>query len=310
MTNERIIQTKFLTKTYKDICAVADNNICVKKGEIYGFLGLNGAGKTTTIRMLLGFIRPTAGDAFLAGQLVKPNSTSIWAKTGYMVEIPHAYPMLTVWENLDLIRRMRKISDKKAVDRIIDLLGLTSYAKRKSMHLSLGNKQRLGLAKAMIHNPDILILDEPANGLDPTGIHDIRIMLSDLAKKNGTTILISSHILSEISLFATRIGIIHKGRMIREIDANSLDSLCNKQLVIKTSDNQNASILMTNMGITEISHINGEITTTDKNAISSPAEIANMMISNNFDLNKLVVEEENLESFFLHTIKESETNHE
>ncbi len=212
---KEIIRTRSLNKTYKDVCAVSDNNISVNKGEIYGFLGLNGAGKTTTIRMLLGIVKPTSGQALLYDSLVVPSNTNIWKKTGYLVEVPHSYPNLSVKENLHLIRKLRNLEDRKVVDRIMEKLEITSYANRLAKHLSLGNKQRLGLAKAMMHDPEILILDEPTNGLDPAGIHDIRELLIDLAKNKGVTIFISSHILGEISQFATRIGIIHKGNMIR-----------------------------------------------------------------------------------------------
>jgi ABC-2 type transport system ATP-binding protein len=209
-----IIRTDNISKHFRDVRAVSDMSLCVRKGEIYGFLGLNGAGKTTTIRMLLGMIRPTSGAAFINGTKVSADNTELWKHIGSLVEIPFSYPELTVRENLEMFRRLRFLQDKKVVDLIIHKLKLGAYADRKAKNLSLGNNQRLGLAKALIHDPEILILDEPANGLDPAGIFEIREMLCDLTVNNGVTIFISSHILSEISRFATRIGIIHEGKPI------------------------------------------------------------------------------------------------
>ena len=196
---ETIIATEKITKRYKDVVAVSDLSLNVRKGEIYGFLGLNGAGKTTTIRMLLGMINPASGKAFINGKKVYAGNHELWKEIGYLVEVPYSYPNLTVRENLEIIRRLRLLPDNSAVDRIIDQLKLNAYANRKAKNLSLGNAQRLGLAKALIHNPQILILDEPSNGLDPAGIFEIREFLQDLAKNHGVTIFISSHILGEIS---------------------------------------------------------------------------------------------------------------
>lgn len=301
-----IIQTESLTKMYGDFSAVSNNSIAVKKGEIYGFLGLNGAGKTTTIRMLLGLIKPSAGSACLSGIDVAHCDSSIWNKVGYLVETPYAYPMLTVKENLELILSMRKIKDAQAVDRIMSLLGLQTYVNRKAKHLSLGNKQRLGLAKALIHQPEILILDEPTNGLDPAGIHDIREMFIDLAENQGVTILISSHILGEVSLFAHRIGIIHQAKMIDEFDTHQLNELCHRQLVIDTNNNKQAMQILQENGISNMSLDKGQMILKDQKAIDHPESIAKKLINHTLDLKKLHLEEENLESYFLRIIKEKE----
>jgi len=300
------IKTISLTKSYKEICAVSDNNLSIQQGEIYGFLGLNGAGKTTTIRMLLGLVNPTSGQAFINGNLIQASNTEIWGKVGYLVEVPYAYPMLTVRENLELMYGLRKLKDKTAVDDIVEKLELGAYSNRKTKHLSLGNKQRLGLAKALMHNPEILILDEPTNGLDPAGIHDIRELLSDLAKNHGVTIFVSSHILGEISQFATRIGIIHQGKIIQEIQSNELEKLCNKQLLVETNQPTEASQFLKQKGFSLEKNSNGQIFFKDKAVIESPQIIAKLLVNNGFELKKLNVEEENLESYFLRTIKEKE----
>jgi len=194
---EEVIRTHNLSKHYGKVKAVDGISLNVRKGEIYGFLGLNGAGKTTTIRMLLGMIHPTTGESYLNGEKVNARMHNLWNHVGYLVEIPYSYPQLTVRENLEIVRRLRFLPDSRAVDSVIEKLQLGPYHNRKAKNLSLGNAQRLGLAKALIHNPDILILDEPANGLDPAGIVEIRELLRDLAFNKGVTIFISSHILGE-----------------------------------------------------------------------------------------------------------------
>lgn len=283
--------------------AVSDMSLNVRKGEIYGFLGLNGAGKTTTIRMLLGMIRPTSGSAFINGIRVYADNTGLWKNIGSLVEIPYSYPNLTVRENLEIIRRLRFISDKSSTDKIIDKLQLGSYANRIAKNLSLGNAQRLGLAKALIHNPDILILDEPTNGLDPAGIHEIREMLSDLATNQGVTIFISSHILSEISRFATRIGIIHEGKLIREVDTIQLDKLCRKRLLINANDVKAACSILVQSGYTVSKTKDGIIEINDEIAIRKPDAIATIMVNAGCPPILLKVEEEDLESYFLRTIE-------
>jgi ABC-2 type transport system ATP-binding protein len=274
----------------------------VRKGEIYGFLGLNGAGKTTTIRMLMGMIRPTVGSAFLFGEKVSAGSCSLWERVGYLVETPSSYPELTVWGNLAIIRRLRQMPEKKAVEAVIDKLRLTSYRDIKAKNLSLGNAQRLGLAKALLHHPDILILDEPANGLDPAGIVEIRELFSDLAFNQGVTIFISSHILGEISKFATRIGIIHEGRLIRELNADQLERLLDKRLVVNALDKEAVRSKLINDGYSVNLSKNGNLEVTGKEAINHPEHIANILVHAGLPPTLLKVEEEDLESYFLRTI--------
>ena len=299
---ETIITTEKISKRYKDVLAVSELSLNVRRGEIYGFLGLNGAGKTTTIRMLLGMIRPAKGKAFISGKKVSPGNHELWKDIGYLVEIPYSYPNLTVRENLEIIRRLRFISDESAVDRIIDQLKLNAYANRKARNLSLGNAQRLGLAKALIHNPAILILDEPSNGLDPAGIFEIREFLQDLAANHDVTIFISSHILGEISRFATRIGIIHEGQLIQEIDTAELEKLRQKRLLINGSDQDQISSLLKQKGYSVIKGDGGTLECKDEKAVNNPEDVATMLVHANCPPNLLKVEEEDLESYFLRTI--------
>src|SRR5512133_1556978 len=208
-----LIETQNLGKQYGKVTAVEDLSLRVAEGEIYAFLGLNGAGKTTTIRMLLGMIRPTTGSATVLGTQVELGSSRPWKDVGYLVETPRAYPELTVYENLDVTRRMHPGTPVSAITDVIDHLSLQKYADIRAGNLSLGNAQRLGLAKALIHKPRLLFLDEPANGLDPAGIVEIRELLLELTREHGTTVFMSSHILAEVSRLAQRIGIIHNGRL-------------------------------------------------------------------------------------------------
>lgn len=297
-----IIRTENLSKHYRDVRAVSDLSLSVRKGEIYGFLGLNGAGKTTTIRMLLGMVHPSSGTAFIKGVRVHPGNTAIWKDIGAMVEVPYSYPNLTVRENLEIIRRLRFLPDKSFTDKVIDRLQLRSYEKRKAKHLSLGNSQRLGLAKALIHDPEILILDEPANGLDPAGIHEIREMCIDLARNQGVTIFISSHILGEISRFATRIGIIHEGKLLKEVDADQLDKLCRKRLQISSKDITGTCTMLVKNGYTINETKDGLIDILDDDAIQNPDIIATLMVQAGNPPTLLQVEEEDLESYFFRTI--------
>ncbi|MHC1774938.1 MAG: ABC transporter ATP-binding protein [Lentimicrobium sp.] len=301
---EDIIQTDRLSKQFKEVKAVTEISLNVRRGEIYGFLGLNGAGKTTTIRMLLGMINPTHGQAFINGKKVYPGNTALWKDVGYLVEVPYAYPELTVRENLEITRRLRLLPGRDSVQKVMDLLKLTPYADRKAQNLSLGNAQRLGLAKALIHQPKILLLDEPANGLDPAGIFEIREMLGELAGNQGVTVFISSHILGEISRFATRIGIIHNGALIQEINTPQLELLCRKKLLLNTPDNLRAIALLKEHGLEAVGNHGGLLEISDGASIDNPGAIATLLVNAQLPPAHLSVAEEDLESYFLRTINE------
>ncbi len=301
------LSTDRLSKSFGKVDAVQDISLHVREGEIYGFLGLNGAGKTTTIRMLLGMIRPTTGSAYLYGQKVGPRRHDLWHSVGYLVEIPYSYPDLTVRENLEIVRRLRFITDAGCIDAILELLHLDEYRDRLTKDLSLGNAQRLGLAKALIHNPRILILDEPANGLDPAGIFEIRELLKRLAASAGVTVFISSHILGEISRFASRIGIVHRGRLIQEIDVANLGTLCERKLELNTRDNRRAISVLEKAGYPVAATDDGSVLyLTSEVAIDSPDKIASILVHADCPPLMLRVDEEDLESYFLRIIAERE----
>lgn len=300
---ENVLETKNLSKCFGKFTAVDGVSLSVNRGEIYGFLGLNGAGKTTTIRMLLGMIRQSGGDSFILGKKVDAGQTALWNKIGYLVEIPYAYPELTVEENIDMFRRLRGISDKSAVDRTIDLFKLGTYRDKPARHLSLGNAQRLGLAKAMIHEPEILILDEPSNGLDPAGIVEIRELLLGLAAEKGVTVFISSHNLDEISRIASRIGIIHEGRLVQEVNASELDKLRRKRLAVNARDRDGAAAALKKAGYNFTPSEEGYLETSDDAAVKFPDKVSAMLAEAKFPPTLLSVVEEDLETYFLRIVE-------
>jgi len=295
------IETNNLSKNYGDVRALHNVNLRVKRGEIYGFLGLNGAGKTTTIRALLGMIRPSEGNVKVLDQAVGPIGRGPWAQVGHLVESPSAYPELSVRENLDISRRLRGIKDSKVVNDAMDKLSIASYADRKAGTLSSGNFQRLGLARALLHNPELLILDEPSNALDPAGIVEIRELLIALAREHGTTIFMSSHILTEVNLLADRIGIIHKGQLIEELDAERLEELRDRQLVINARDLNKAREALSGFDMRELE--DGKLALKDVRALKSPETIATILVNAGTAPTHLAVEQENLEEYFLRLTK-------
>lgn len=216
-----IIKTEQLTKQYKKFTAVNNLSLHIRKGSIYGFLGPNGAGKSTAMKMLLGLTLPTSGTFTIDGKIFPRDRLSILKEMGSFIETPAFYGNLTGYENLDIIRRILGLSEK-AVEDALELVGLSEFGDRLAKKYSLGMKQRLGLASALIGRPPILILDEPTNGLDPAGIHEIRNLVKSLPKRYECTVLISSHMLSEIELMADDIGILNHGNLLFE---GSLDDL-------------------------------------------------------------------------------------
>lgn len=215
MNRTNIIETQHLTKSYGDFTAVSDLNLHIRRGSVYGFLGPNGAGKSTTMKMLLGLTRPTDGIFQIDGKSYPRDRVAILREIGSFIEAPAFYGNLTGEENLDLIRRILGLP-KSSVEEALDLVGLTQFRKRMARKYSLGMKQRLGLAGALIGRPPILILDEPTNGLDPVGIHEIRTLIRSLPKRYDCTVLVSSHLLPEVELMADDIGILNHGRLLFE----------------------------------------------------------------------------------------------
>lgn len=297
-----MIVTKNLSKSYKGVQAVDKVSLRVEKGEIYGFLGLNGAGKTTMIRMLLGMIRPSSGQCSINNQPISAGAYHIWNDVGYMVESPHAYPELTVRENLEVVAHLRNVLDLTSVDAIMERLRLNQYKDRKAKHLSLGNTQRLGIAKALLHKPSVLLLDEPTNGLDPAGIVEIRSLLQELAAKENVTIFISSHLLDEVSKIAAKIGIIHEGRLLQELTKSELEQKRQVRLWIEARNLTKAANVLTEAGYSVCQKGKDRLKTESLKAVKNPDLVAECLVKAGTPPTKLYVEKEDLESYFLRVI--------
>lgn len=231
------IETLSLTKTYKGRAAVNHLNMKVKEGAIYGFIGRNGAGKSTTLKMLCGLAKPTEGEVRLFG---KPAGDPYAARrVGCLIESTGLYPGMTARQNMVMKAKCMGLADEKEVDRILDAAGLADAGKKKVRHFSMGMKQRLGIALALLGNPDVLILDEPINGLDPEGTREVRQLLTALCQE-GKTLVISSHILGELSKIATHYGIIKEGNLVEQIDREHLESNCRDYFQIEVDDSKRA----------------------------------------------------------------------
>jgi ABC-2 type transport system ATP-binding protein len=297
------IETETLGKRYGDVTAVDQLSLRVGEGEIYAFLGLNGAGKTTTLRMLLGMIKPTCGSATVLGRRIRLGSKEPWAQVGYLVEMPHAYPELTVYENLEVARRLHPGTERKAISQVIECLGLAAYANRRAGVLSQGNAQRLGLAKALLHDPKLILLDEPANGLDPAGIVEIRELLLKLTRQEGVTVFMSSHILAEVSRLADRIGIIHEGRLLQEMDVAEMERNRRRRLLVRARDIETAQRALSAAGYPGEILPDGILELNQSTAIEHPENIADLLVQAKTPPTQLLVEEEELESYFLRLVR-------
>jgi ABC-2 type transport system ATP-binding protein len=292
------IKARGLSKHYGPVQAVVDVDLEVRRGEIYGFLGRNGAGKTTTIRMLLGLVRPTSGEVSILGSSLAGDRRGVLSRIGYFVETASAYGNLTVRENLEMQRSLMG-APRSAVDDVMDLLKLGEYADRRAGRLSMGNKQRLSLARALVHSPELLILDEPANGLDPAGIIEIRGLLRRLADDNGVTVFMSSHLLDEVEHLADRVGIIHAGRLVEEVDYRQLRDGGRLSIEVEVDDPARAeSVLRSRLGLVGLSRAGDAVLRiTDRNA--RPAPIARALVEAGIGLERLVPMEEDLEQHFM-----------
>lgn len=241
-----IIETENLTKKYGNQSSVSNLNIHVRQGRIYGLLGRNGAGKTTTMKMLLGLTTPTSGKIKIFGKNIRENEKEILPRIGSLIESPGFYPNLTATENLKIFADLRGLKDSKYIKGVLELVNLPYRDKKLFSQYSLGMKQRLAIALAIMHNPELLILDEPINGLDPIGIAEVRSFIKELCDERGKTILISSHILSEISLLADDVGIIDHGKLLEEESLEELEAKNTKFIHFLVSDaRQAAQIILT-----------------------------------------------------------------
>lgn len=297
-----IIETVNLCKKYKTTYAVKDLNLQVKKGEIYGFLGPNGSGKTTSIKMLLGLIKATAGSVTLFGKQLESDRNHILKKVGALVESPSYYGHLTGYENLKIIQRMLNVSEKR-IEEVLNIVRLTKAKNKLVKQYSLGMKQRLGIAIALLGKPELLILDEPTNGLDPAGIHEIRDLIKSLPETDGITILISSHLLSEIDQMATQVGIISEGNLIFQDSIEVLRNKSDSQIRVRVNDANKAKIILENKFDDSIqldANSNLILNKTDDNHISL---VNNMLVDSNLSVYRIEEIKSSLEDVFLNIIK-------
>ncbi len=293
-----VIVTKNLTKQYGTQKSVADLNIHVRQGRIYGLLGRNGAGKTTTMKMLLGLTQPTYGKVTIWGKPLRTNEKKLLPRIGSLIESPGFYPNLTATENLRIFATLRGVTSRNAIKNALDLVGLPYKDKKLFSQYSLGMKQRLAIALAIMHDPELLILDEPINGLDPIGIAEVRSFIRNLCTERGKTILISSHILSEIALLADDIGIIDHGALLEEESLAELEAKSSKYIRFTVSSTTQASRIL------ERSFHETHFTVQDDykmrlhNLDVSVGKIVTAFVENGLTVSEAYVCEESLEDYF------------
>ena len=294
--SEIICQTTELCKKYKNFHVLQDVNLSINRGEIYGLIGENGAGKSTLIRILTGLAFQSSGVVSLFGKT--ENLRYERAKIGCTVEMPALYKDMTAKQNLEIQRVQRGIPDKKSISKTLELVGLSNTNKKKVNDLSLGMKQRLALAIALLGEPEFLILDEPVNGLDPTGIIELRELLKKLAKENHVTILISSHILSELNQLATCYGFLHHGKLLKQITATELSEECKRHIKLKTDDTKKTvTVLEEQLKIKNFSiYPDNFIRVYEK--LEETYTISKTLSSNGIVVEEISVQGEELETYF------------
>ncbi|WP_294391387.1 ATP-binding cassette domain-containing protein [uncultured Clostridium sp.] len=299
---EVILKTYNITKKYGNQVAVNNVNMTIKKGEIYGFIGQNGAGKTTLIRLITGLIHKTGGEIELLGATGEAELNKSRTMVGSLIETPSFYTNMTARENLEVSRLVRNIPGKKCIDEVLELVGLKDVEKKKVKNFSLGMRQRLGIANALMGNPKLLILDEPINGLDPMGIVEIRELLKKINKEKDMTILISSHILSELSELATTYGIISNGKLIEEITSEELAEKCRQYIDLKVDDTSRAvTLLERELGISDYEVLEDKKIKVFSN-LDNVGEVNSILSKSGVIVESISIKGENLEEYFMNKI--------
>lgn len=297
-----VLKTYNITKKYGEQLAVDNVNMTIKKGDIYGFIGQNGAGKTTLIRLITGLIHKSGGEIELLGANEENELNKARTMVGSLIEFPSLYTNMTARENLEVSRLVRNIPGKKCIDEVLELVGLKDVEKKKVKNFSLGMRQRLGIANALMGNPKLLILDEPINGLDPMGIVEIRELLKKINKEKDMTILISSHILSELSELATTYGIISNGKLIEEITAKQLSEKCRQYIDLKVDDTARAVILLEReLGISDYEVLEDSNIKVFSN-LDNVGEVNSLLSRSGIIVESISVKGENLEEYFMNKV--------
>ena len=297
-----VLKTYNITKKYGEQLAVDNVNMTIKKGDIYGFIGQNGAGKTTLIRLITGLIHKSGGEIELLGANEENELNKARTMVGSLIETPSFYTNMTARENLEVSRLVRNIPGKKCIDEVLELVGLKDVEKKKVKNFSLGMRQRLGIANALMGNPKLLILDEPINGLDPMGIVEIRELLKKINKEKDMTILISSHILSELSELATTYGIISNGKLIEEITAKQLSEKCRQYIDLRVDDTARAVILLEReLGISDYEVLEDSNIKVFSN-LDNVGEINSLLSRSGIIVESISIKGENLEEYFMNKV--------
>ncbi|MBR2751077.1 MAG: ATP-binding cassette domain-containing protein [Clostridiales bacterium] len=290
-----ILTTNALTKKYGHYKASNEVTIHVQRGDIYGLIGRNGAGKTTLMKMIGGLSRPTSGSFEIRGKNGE-NTEKMKAKVGILIENPGLYPNMTAIDNLKTKAIALGIKDDKYLQGLLEEVGLTNTGKKKAKQFSLGMKQRLGIAMALVNKPELLILDEPINGLDPQGIAEMRVILTHLCHDRNITILISSHILDELSKVATRYGIIHEGKLLEEASKEELFSRCTERLELKTNDIEKTMNILNGMGFSKLEVKDGTINIYER--LNEGGAITIALAKENIQTNEIALKSEALEDYY------------
>lgn len=300
---EYILRTINLTKTFNRNEVVSNVNLNIKKGEIYGFLGPNGAGKTTIMKMITNLVKPTSGEVEIFGEKLTNKSYEVLKRLGTIIEYPVFYDKLTAKENLELHCEYMGYYNKTEIDNAVSLVNLKNTEGKSVKDFSLGMKQRLGIARAILTKPEILILDEPINGLDPLGIKEMRELLKMLCKEYGTTILISSHILAEIEQIADTIGVITNGKLIEEVSMESIREKNTEYIEIITDEVKKASVILeTKLNLRNFKVIDDKIIRIYEDSVSQK-EICKTLILNDVNIEGMTKKNASLEDYFLKLIK-------
>ncbi|MDR2808238.1 MAG: ATP-binding cassette domain-containing protein [Spirochaetaceae bacterium] len=296
---EYVLRTKELSKKYEGVYAIENINVEIKQGQIYGLIGLNGAGKSTFMRAVAGLIALSSGEVELFGKSTAKALRHGRERIGQSIETPAVYPAMTAEQNLEIQRKIGKVADKKTSQETLELVGLGDTEKKKVKDFSLGMRQRLALAIALITKPEFLILDEPVNGLDPLGIIEIRELIRRLAQEQGLTFLVSSHLLDELAQVATHYGIIDKGRLVKQISQEELAYESRQYIKITTDDSRKAALLIKEkLGETEIKE-------TAKNELcvyghtEKTGKINTLLVTNGVTVENISVFQQRLEDYFV-----------
>ncbi|MEH7460423.1 ABC transporter ATP-binding protein [Bacillus sp. JJ1127] len=296
--NNFVLKTRNLSKKYQGDFALKDVNLTIRKGEIYGFIGQNGAGKSTFLRVATGLSFPTNGTVELFGVSDQKEMTKALKRVGAIIESPALYSQMTAFQNLEVHRLQKGIPGKECIKKTLELVGLQHTGKKKTKNFSLGMKQRLGLAIALLGEPEFLILDEPTNGLDPTGIIELRELLKKLNKEKGLTILISSHILNELHQLATHYGIIHKGELLEQLSSKEMEDKCRKYIHIKVDNPHQAAVIIESELETTNFEVMPEGTIKLYEHIDASAKVSKVLSINGLTIEQFALMGDTLENYF------------